>query len=251
MTDISSNININSTSVNLDEVIGIKQPTKSTKKTKKTDKILDNIFKKSASKKQKEIIKKKKNLLNTEKFDKIYIIQKYQNSDLFGEYVKKTIGIKQSETQLQKLTETQLDEILYKIRTLLDNKNIDKIFDSMTKTFSVGFESVVTPFYNIDGFSDALLAQEEFHNCMERIKIESKLPNIPPTIQLGYIVTSTMLIQHQLNQIGAVDVPEKQKRKFKQKQEMKEPDITEDDISAKPQKSKVIKPPIKNVGELL
>ena len=137
--------------------------------------------------------------IKSNKQDKIFTIQKYQNSNRFGDYVKKTIGIKQSSTQLEKLTPKQLDNILNKIRVHLDNKNMDSIYNNMAKTMAFGIEMGVSPFYDIYGFSDTLLGNEQFLDCYEKFKIEHKLPQIPTGLQLCYIITSTMILQHNLN----------------------------------------------------
>jgi len=135
----------------------------------------------------------KKESFNPELLDKIMVIQKYQNSERFGKYVKNEIGIRYSEKQMKKMSTDKLDEVLYIIRTRLDNKNTDKIFDNMATSVATAIELTVSPFYDIDGYKDELLANEQFWDTFERFKIEHKLPIIPPSVQLLYLMSSTAL----------------------------------------------------------
>ena len=171
--------------------------------------------------------------------NKIFTIQKYQNSPRFSEYLKKNCGIKYSITQLEKMKEPQLSNVLDKIRINLDNRNMDHIYNTMAKTMANGLEMTVSPFYNIDGFSDTLLNNEEFLDVYEKFKIEYKLPTMPVGLQLGYIITSTMLIQHKINEttVGPTE--------YKQVKEMKPPDVI---IPDKEKKKKKIKQTDLNVG---
>jgi hypothetical protein len=136
----------------------------------------------------------------SEERQKIIIkIQKYQSSKVFGEYVTKNLKINQSVDKLQKLKITTLNNIISRIRLSLDAENVSSFFDNFAKTAAVAFEKTLTPFYDIDGFSSTLLDNKEFWRVYERLKIETELPQIPPTLQLGYIISGTVLIQHQLN----------------------------------------------------
>ena len=81
----------------------------------------------------------------------------------------------------------------------LDAQNVSSFFDNFAKTAAIAFEKTVTPMFDIDGFSDTLLQNQEFWRVYERLKIETELPQIPVTLQLGYIITGTVLIQNQMN----------------------------------------------------
>lgn len=131
------------------------------------------------------------------KEDMICKIIKYQNNQRFGPIVKKELGIKYSRTQLTRYTIDNLEGILHRIRTHLNTRNMDQVFQHMAKVTAKGYEDLVTGFgYNIEGFSDLLLANPAFHDAFERWKIERKIPEIPPSFQLMYIVASTTYVAH-------------------------------------------------------
>ena len=127
-------------------------------------------------------------------------ILKYQSSRRFGAYITKELKITQSRQQLSKLSVERLNNILHRIRLNLNNRNLDAIFENMAVTCAKGYETTVTHFgFDIDGFTDLLTANPGFWDAFERWKIEREMPDIPPSIQLGYIVATTTLAAHSLN----------------------------------------------------
>jgi hypothetical protein len=140
---------------------------------------------------------KETNPKNIDKFDKIRILVKYQNNNRFGELLKKELGIKYTEPQLNKKSVEDLELILHRIRTHLNTRNMDQVFDHMVRYTASGYEELVSGLgYDIDGFSELLLHNPAFWDAFERWKIEQKIPNIPPSMQLMYIVASTTYIAH-------------------------------------------------------
>ena len=128
----------------------------------------------------------------------IFTIQKYQDSKLFGDIVKNELGFKQSFSELNDTTMEDLHNILSRIRIHLDNKNIAKFYDSIATSLAITYESVVSPFYNVEGFSDMLLDNEEFWTIFERFKCDNELPSINPSAQLLFIIAQTSLMAHHL-----------------------------------------------------
>ena len=127
-------------------------------------------------------------------------ILKYQSSRRFGAYITKELKITQSRQQLLKLSIDRLNNILHRIRLNLNNRNLDAIFENMAITCAKGYETTITHFgFDIEGFTDLLTANPGFWDAFERWKIERELPDIPPGIQLGYIVATTTLAAHTLN----------------------------------------------------
>ena len=135
----------------------------------------------------------------TDKESLIMKIQKYQSSRRFGQIITKELKISQSREQLVKLSVDRLENILHRIRLHLNNRNLDSIFENMAVTCAKGYEASITPFYNIEGFSELLLNNPGFWDAFERWKIEREMPNIPPGIQLAYIIASTTITAHTLN----------------------------------------------------
>ena len=126
-------------------------------------------------------------------------ILKYQASRRFGHVITKELKINYNREQLTKFSIDRLEKILKRIRTHLNSRNMDAMFEQLAITCANGYERTISPFYDITGFSDLLLANPGFHDALERYKIERELPDVPPGLQLAYIVASTTLTAHALN----------------------------------------------------
>ena len=135
------------------------------------------------------------------KEDLITKILKYQHNKRFGTIINKELGFKYTRVQLSKQSIDSLETILHRIRTHLNTRNMDKVFEHMAKVTAKGYEDLVTGFgYNIEGFSDLLMENPSFHDAFERWKIEkSPLPDVPPSFQLMYIIASTTYMAHVMN----------------------------------------------------
>ena len=134
------------------------------------------------------------------KEDLISKILKYQRNKRFGTIINKELGFKYTRAQLTKQSIDNLETILHRIRTHLNTRNMDQVFEHMAKVTAKGYEDLVTGFgYNIEGFSDLLLENPAFHDAFERWKIEREIPDIPPSFQLMYVIASTTYIAHLSN----------------------------------------------------
>lgn len=134
------------------------------------------------------------------KEDLITKILKYQHNKRFGTIINKELGFKYTRAQLTKHSIDSLETILHRIRTHLNTRNMDKVFEHMAKVTAKGYEDLVTGFgYNIEGFSDLLMENPAFHDAFERWKIERKIPDVPPSFQLMYIIASTTYMAHIMN----------------------------------------------------
>lgn len=145
---------------------------------------------------------------STENKEKIILkIQKYQSSKRFGSYITKELKINQSREQLAKLSVERLNNILVRIRLNLNSRNLDSIFENLAITSAKGYETVVSHFgYNINGFTELLMANPGFWDAFERWKIEREMPDIPPGIQLAYIITSTSVAAYNINQMNNMQI---------------------------------------------
>lgn len=170
---------------------------------------------KAQSKKaDKQVIKLEKNIRDAEKKRTttvdieerqkiIWKIKKYLASKRFGTYLQKELGIKYSQTQLSKFQISTLQNILSRIRIAVDTKNSDNIYDKMMFSASLAFEKGISPVYDIDGFAVKLFENDEFLNAAEKVKIESELPNIPPSVQMMFIATQTAIVVHEMNKLDS------------------------------------------------
>ena len=134
------------------------------------------------------------------KEDLISKILKYQNNKRFGTIINKELGFKYTRNQLVKYSVDNIETILHRIRTHLNTRNMDQVFEHMARVTAKGYEDLITGFgYNIEGFSELLLANPSFHDSFERWKIERQVPDVPPSFQLMYIVASTTYMAHMTN----------------------------------------------------
>ena len=147
--------------------------------------------------------KKKENDLIT-KEDLTNKILKYQSNRRFGTIIKQELGLKHSRTSLIKMSVNSLESILHRIRTHLNTRNMDQVFQHMAKVSAKGYEDLICGFgYNIEGFQEILFQNPAFHDAFERWKIENctNMPQVPPSLQLMYIVASTTYIAHLQNKV--------------------------------------------------
>ena len=131
----------------------------------------------------------------------VYQILKYQDSPRFGNYIKKDLKINFTETSLQKKKPKALEEILNRIRVNLDNRNLDNFYNAMLVNATLSFERLMDHFYTIEGFSESLMKNPHFLDSVERYKIENigKMPSIPPSLQIIFIMSQTAMICHQIS----------------------------------------------------
>ena len=193
-------------------------------------KLIDQLLKKQTKPKStktkvetKPLTKSSSNNEDISKEDDIMKIINYQNSHRFGNHLKKDLKIQYTRDQLQKKSLNQLEAILHRIRTYLNTRHMEGVYEQMVKTCSMG---VVTNFgYDIEGFSSLLLNNPAFWDAFEMWKLERKLPNIPPSLQLMYIISSTTIIAHMQNKHkivskeSRIDQKKDKKEKTKQVQE--------------------------------
>ena len=163
----------------------------------------------------------KENKLNL-KEDKVMRILNYQNSSRFGASIRKELKFNYTRDQLMKKTLDQIDNVLYRIRNYLNNRGMNGIYEQMVKTTAIGYENIVSEFYDIEGFSDMLMQNPAFWDAFERWKIERTLPDIPPSLQLAYIIGTTTMLAHMKKTSLATDTKLKREQPNSEKQENKE-----------------------------
>ena len=140
-------------------------------------------------------------------------IVNYQNSMRFGSYIKKDMKINFTREQLSKKSLSQLEAIMYRIRTALNTRHLEGVYEHLVRTVASGYENVVTSFgYDITGFQSLLLNNPAFWDSFEMWKLERKLPEIPPSLQLMYIVSSTTVVAHLQSQ-SRIREPRQDKQK--------------------------------------
>lgn len=134
---------------------------------------------------------------NTENKKKlIFLIQKYQDSLRFGKMVKYELGFKETFPELSDKSELDLENMVHRIRSHLDNKHLDKFYENMATTVAITYEQTMSLLYPIPNFSDMLLENEDFWNCYERFRIESEFPSVNPITQMAFMIAQTTIIAH-------------------------------------------------------
>ena len=163
------------------------------------------------------------------KEDYILKILKYQCNKRFGPIINKELGFKNSRVQLTKHNIDSLETILHRIRTHLNTRNMDKVFEHMVKVSAKGYEDLVSGFgYDIDGFTELLLSNPAFHDAFERWKIEREIIDVPPSFQLMYIVASTTYMAHLTHpHKKAIQQPKPQIQSPVNKKDQQEPNIAQ------------------------
>ena len=141
---------------------------------------------------------------------------KYQESKRFGDKIKKGLGIKYKREQLLKCSVENLESILFRIRRFLNTINLDSVFEHMARHCAKGYEDLMCNFIDIEGFSDLLLSNPAFWDAFERYKIEQEMPEIPPSMQIIYIIASTTYIAHLQNRVKTLNRPQKFKQDIQQ-----------------------------------
>jgi hypothetical protein len=127
-------------------------------------------------------------------------ILKYQDSQYFGEVVRNQLNINYTYEVLAKKNSQQLESILNRIRVAIDRNAIDGFYDNLLGGGTMASEKIITNMgYDLTGFSDNLLKNEQFFVCFERLKIESDLPNIPLSLQMFQIILSVAVLTHWQN----------------------------------------------------
>ena len=135
-------------------------------------------------------------------------ILRYQSSRRFGPYIKKELKLNYTREQLIKMSVDRLEAVLHRIRVNLSNRNVDSMIDSMLKTCSVGYETTMSQFYDISGFTQLLWSNPGWHDAIETYKCEKMMPQVPPGLQIAYIVATTTLAAHSLNESELVSPKE-------------------------------------------
>ncbi len=129
------------------------------------------------------------------------IISRYQASERFSDIIKKQLGIKFSEAQLQKKSLSVLQGILSKIQMHFSNRGTDKLFDMAVKNGSITYEKIISQYYDIDGFTNNFLGDPAVLDSLECFKCENVQMAIPPIYQLIFAIISCTYITGQINRM--------------------------------------------------
>jgi hypothetical protein len=166
-----------------------------------------DISKKMIRKEMKEVVKiiDKPSVEQTkDHMSKVIMLSRYGTSKRFGEYLK-SMGFNLVVSHLKKLDVEELDEMLVRVKTSIDNKNISAFFGDLA--FGVVQTGEVLTLstrlgqrFKIQGLTDVLKGDETFLDLLEQIELENQnLVYTSPYVRLVYAVTTAAMKVHSVN----------------------------------------------------
>ncbi|ETN97658.1 hypothetical protein RFI_39866 [Reticulomyxa filosa] len=135
---------------------------------------------------------------------KIITVEGYLKSDRFGDYLCRNLEISPNQARL--MTIEQLEDTHQEIRCLITKRYKEKFIENLTKIGLKTIEAVVTPMYNITGFEDILMSNQEFLDCLEEFKLEVQGPPLPLGIRLTLSMAQTAILCNQINSLTGDNV---------------------------------------------
>jgi len=140
---------------------------------------------------------------------KIISLQGYLNSVRFGPYLNQFIQL--NSEQVCNLEDEELDETYRQIRCLLAKRYTEKWVDNAAETGLQIAEKVITPFINIQGYKTMMMANPDFLDCLEELKLGMPDATLPLHVRIGLISAQTAYFCNYLNEIkggAAIERPQ-------------------------------------------
>lgn len=206
------------------------------------DKVVEKIQRKDERNFEKEVVKsvtrthKSKDEINDHQ-KLVLHLSRYGNSKRFSTYLR-SLGFELQPSKLKGLSNSDLEELLERVQTSLNNKQCSNFWYEMSLGLIETGEKVVTcsrlgEKIKIHGLTEALKGNEDFEDLIELIELEyTSFATIRPELRLLYTVLTTALKLHGINSFlekrekmikeKVVDLPptdEKKKEKLKESQQ--------------------------------
>lgn len=105
-----------------------------------------------------------------------------------------------SRAELQKMSTKALDDLISEIRDILANRTKMAMVTNMSVTVAGAYESVVSPFCDIQGFSTILHHNEEYQDFLEQMTIETHLPYMPWWSRVLMIYYHMSILAYSMNE---------------------------------------------------
>jgi uncharacterized protein YjiS (DUF1127 family) len=125
-------------------------------------------------------------------------IEGYFQSSRFKTHLQ---SLERSRSELQKMSTRALDELLNEIRDILANRSKMSMITNTSMTIARGYETTITPFYNIKGFTEILHKNPEYEELLEQIVIETHLPYMPWWFRIFMIYYHMSLLTYSINNV--------------------------------------------------
>jgi hypothetical protein len=136
--------------------------------------------------------------------DYIIMISRYGTSERFSEYLK-SLTFKLDIQSLKKLSMSELEELLQRVRTSIANRTINdmwssSIFGAIGITENVVATTSLADHVRLKGLSEALKYDEGFLDLLEELKLSNQnLAYVSTETRLLYTILTTTMRVHSLN----------------------------------------------------
>lgn len=130
---------------------------------------------------------------------KIVSLQNYLKSERFGDYLRECTG--KTAENIPSMEDDELDDTYRHISCLLAKRYKQKWIENMTSFGLKMTEMGVSTFFNIRGFHNMMLANTDFLDCLEELKLSIPGPTLAPHVRIGLIAAQTAMMCNQLNEM--------------------------------------------------
>ena len=173
------------------------------------DNLLSKINAKNQKKMETEIVKsivrEPKDPAETKKHQELVLhLVRYGNSKRFCEYLK-SLGFQLTSSNLKKMTNDELNEILTRVQTSLDNKSVSNFwselaFGGIQTTEMIVSSTKLGEKIKIQGLTDSLRDNDEFLDLIELLELSyANFTHVRPEIRLLYTLMSSGMKVHAVN----------------------------------------------------
>lgn len=178
----------------------------------------------------KSIVKEPKNSEETKKHQELVLhLVRYGSSKRFAEYLK-SLGFSLTSSNLKKMSSSELEEMLVRVQTSLDNKSVSNFWSELALGGIQTTEMIVSSTklgekIKIQGLTDCLRGNDDFLDLLEILELSyANFTHIRPEIRLIYSIVSSGLKVHSVNSFM-----DKRKKMLEPKQdEVKQEEVKEE-----------------------
>jgi hypothetical protein len=134
----------------------------------------------------------------------VIMLSRYGQSKRFAEYLK-SMGFQLGVSQLKPLTNEELKELLQRVKTSIDNKNVscfweELVFGVIQTGEVVACNTRLSERLRISGITDALRGDDTFLDLIEQVELENQnLVYTSPYVRLVYSVATSAMRCHSIN----------------------------------------------------
>ena len=173
------------------------------------DNLLSKINTKNQKKMEAEVVKsiihEPKDPAQTKKHQELILhLVRYGNSKRFAEYLK-SLGFQLTSSNLKKMSNDELSEMITRVQTSLDNKSVSNFWSELalggiqTTELIVGSTKLGEK-VKIQGLTDALRDNDEFLDLIELLELSyANFTHVRPEIRLLYTLMSSGMKVHAVN----------------------------------------------------